>query len=669
MKEKSYEHKVTLSVKEENSLHFPIEYGSAINYGPAALDAKSQGVAIGDGELYYATNGLPSTFYAADAITGEKLFSEDLPGSDVVWAMIIGTDGNVYFSGTYNGILYRYVVNEKRIEKLGENPSDNWVWQLQSSHDGKIYGATYPRSKVFEYDIETAQFKDLGTFYEGQQYARGLGITEDSLYVGIGTSAYLMKMDLATGKRTEIQLPITGESISISNIWEYGNHIFVAYGTSLLTINKTTGEEMNTMNLHDEHNFDGLISPPSPYDENILYYINRNTQQLWTYDMTTHTTTKVEPTVQLPPSPSKAMRWIKDDSGKDVLAILHHKIEFSIYDPTTNTVKVNYPEVEMQGLLMQSLEIGEDQKIYMGGYQGSFGIFDTTIDQYVLQERDPHQIEGIGFLNGEVYLGTYGGARIYKYNPNQPYNFSGGKRGENPELVQEIEYAQSRPFTFTSGENKLFIGTISDYGELGGALTIFDATTNKWNTIRNIIENQSIIGLAYHNGKVFGGSTIAGGLGIDPTEPKAKMFEYDVITGNHEAFALGVDDFEKPEMIGELSVGPDGNIWGVAWGFDKVDSCYSVIFAMNPDNRKIVKTTQLYKGIDRGSKWRPFFIRWDNNGYLYTTAARRLTVIDPETMKSKQLVTGIVDLMDVDREGNIYYSSDHNLYKLPVNKQ
>ncbi|MEH7226080.1 hypothetical protein V7112_19885 [Bacillus sp. JJ1566] len=663
---RGYYDDVKVFEKGSNVLDFPIEYGKAINHGPAALAAKSQGVAIGDGELYYATNGSPAMFYAADAKTGKKIFSQELPGSDVVWAMVLGADGNVYFAGTYNGILYRYVVDEQRLEQLGKNPSDNWVWQLEASKDGKIYGGTYPNAKVFEYDIESAQFKDLGTFYEGQQYARGLGITEESLYVGTGTSAYLMKMDLASGERTEIKLPITGVSTSISNIWEYGNLIFVAYGTSLVTIDKTTGEEKNTMNWQDENTFDGLISSPSPYDENILYFINKNTQQLWTYDMTTHDTEKVKPTVQLPATPAKAIRWIKDENGKDVLAIMHHQIEYSIYDPTTNSVKVSYPDVEMQGLLMQSLEIDEDQKIYMGGYQGSFGVFDTSIDKYILQERDPHQIEGIGFLNGDVYLGTYGGAKIYKYDPNLPFTFSGGKKGENPEMVKDIEEDQSRPFTFTSGDNKLFIGTISDYGRLGGALTIFDSKTNEWKTIRNIIKNQSIIGLAYQDGTVFGGSTIAGGLGIDPTEPKAKMFEYDVATGTHEAFDLNVEGLAKPEMIGELSAGPDGNIWGVAWGLDETGVYNTVIFAMNPDNREIVKSTQLYKGVNRGSQWRPFFIRWDNQGFLYTTAARTLTVLDPETMKSKQLITDNVNLMDVDKEGNIYYSSDENLFQLPV---
>ncbi|WP_251552221.1 FIMAH domain-containing protein [Neobacillus muris] len=666
---KGYYDDVKLFEKESNILDFPIEFGETINHGPAALAAQSQGVAIGDGELYYATNGAPATFYAADAITGKKIFSQSLPGNDVVWGMVIGADGNVYFAGTQNGILYRYLVKEHRIEQLGKNPSDNWVWQLEASHDGKIYGATYPNAKVFEYDIETSQFTDLGTFYEGQQYARGLGITDESLYVGTGTTAYLMKMDLKTGERTEIHLPITGVSTQISNIWEYGNNIFVAYGTSMVTIDKATGEVMNTMDWQDEVTFDGLISSPSPYDENIIYFINKNTQQLWTYDMRTHETAKVEPTVQLPATPAKAIRWIKDESGKDVLAILHYQLEYSIFDPTTNTVSVSYPEVDMQGLLMQSLEIGDDQKIYMGGYQGSFGVFDTSTDKYILQERDPHQIEGIGFLNGDVYLGTYGGARIFKYDPDLPFAYSDGGSGDNPEMVYDMGDDQSRPFTFASGENKLFVGTISDYGKLGGAFSIYDAAADEWKTIRNIIQNQSIIGLAYHDGTVFGGSTISGGLGIEPTEPVAKMFEYNVETGSHDVFDLHVEGLAKPEMIGELSVGPDGNIWGAAWGLDDKGAYNSVVFAMNPDNREIVKSTQLYKGENRGSEWRPFFIRWDNQGYLYTTAGRKLTVIDPTTMKMKQLVTGTVQLMDVDQEGNVYYTADQNLYQLPVKLQ
>ncbi|WP_226675814.1 FIMAH domain-containing protein [Rossellomorea aquimaris] len=663
---KGYYDDVKVYEKSNEQLELPFEYGDSINLGPAALAAKTQGAAIGDGEIYYATNGSPATFYANDAVTGEKIFSQSLPGSDVVWGMTVGSDGNVYFAGTYNGILYRYVVDEQRLEEVGQSPSDNWIWQLDATEDGKIYGATYPNAKVFEYDIETDTLTDLGRFHEEQNYARGLGVTDENLYVGIGTTAYLMKMNRETGERKEIQLPISGTSTSVSNVWEYGDRLFVAYGTSMLVLDVETEEVVHEMNWEDEHAYDGLISPPSPYDDSLIYFKDKRTNELWTYDMDTDETQAVEPKVTLPASPVKAYEWTTNEAGEQVLSILHHQIEYSTYNPKTNEVKVLYPEVEKQGLSIQSLEIGPDEKVYMGGYQGSFGVYDTSSESYLLRERNPHQIEGIGFMNGNVYMGIYGGAQIYKYDPELPFKYEDGGSGDNPEMVHDIGDDQSRPFTFASGDDKLFTGTISDYGKLGGALTIFDEKTGEWNTIRNIIENQSIIGLAYKDGMLYGGSTTAGGLGIDPTEKEARMFEYVASTGDYELFDLELDGIKTPEMIGELSFGPDGNLWGAAYGVNDEGTANSVIFAMDPDSKEIVKQKEFYTGVHRGSQWRPFFLRWDDQGMLYTTVARKLTVIDPETMMSKQIIGDTVNLMDIDQEGNIYYAAGADLMKLPV---
>ncbi|WGG45331.1 hypothetical protein [Rossellomorea sp. DA94] len=663
---KGYYDDIKIYEKSNEQLDLPFEYGDPINMGPAALAAKTQGAAIGDGEVYYATNGSPATFYANDAVTGEKLFSQSLPGSDVVWGMTIGSDGNVYFAGTYNGILYRYVVDERRLEEVGKSPSDNWIWQLDATSDGKIYGATYPNAKVFEYDIDSDTLTDLGRFHEEQNYARGLGVTDENLYVGIGTTAYLIKMNRETGEREEIHLPISGTSTSVSNVWEYGDRLFVAYGTSMLVLDVETEEVVHEMNWEYEHAYDGLISPPSPDDPSLIYFKDKRTNELWTYDMDTDETQAVEPKVTLPASPVKAYEWTTNENGEQVLSILHHQIEYSTYNPKTKEVKVLYPEVEKQGLSIQSLEIGPDENVYMGGYQGSFGVYDTSTESYLLRERNPHQIEGIGFMNGDVYMGIYGGAQIYKYDPELPFKYEDGDSGDNPEMVYDIGDDQSRPFTFASGDDKLFTGTISDYGKLGGALTIFDEKTGEWNTIRNIIENQSIIGLAYKDGILYGGSTTAGGLGIDPVEKEAKMFEYEASTGDYEVFDLELDGIKTPEMIGELSIGPDGNLWGAAYGVNEDGVANSVIFAMDPVSKIIVKQKEFYTGVLRGSQWRPFYLRWDDQGMLYTTVTRKLTVIDPETMMSKQLIGDTVNLMDIDIEGNIYYAAGADLMKLPV---
>ena len=193
-------------------------------------------------------------------------------------------------------------------------------------------------------------------------------------------------------------------------------------------------------------------------------------------------------------------------------------------------------------------------------------------------------------------------------------------------------------------------------------------STDEWSSTRNVIENQSIIGLAYLDGVLYGGSTTAGGLGINPTEDKAKMFAYDTRSDAYDVFDLEVEGLVAPKMIGELSIGPDNNLWGIAYGLNSEGTNNSVVFAMNPDTKEVIKSTEIYAGVAAGSSWRPFYIRWDDQGLLYTTAGRKLTVIDPETMKSKQIIPNTVNLMDLDSEGNIYYADGADLYKLPVIK-
>ncbi|MFK4997037.1 hypothetical protein ACI2OX_04010 [Bacillus sp. N9] len=202
----------------------------------------------------------------------------------------------------------------------------------------------------------------------------------------------------------------------ISNIWEYNNRLFVVNGTSLHILDLETYEPIRSMNWSDEIASDGFISPPSPLNSDLVYFKNKNTFHLWTYNIATDEISKVEPTINLPTTSTKTMKWLKKD-GKDVLAMISTRNEYVIYDPTTGASNTMYPKVDLSGLDIQALEAGPDGNIYLSGYQGSIAVYDTKAMKYTLQERDPHQIEGIGFLNGKVYMGAYGGARMYEYDP------------------------------------------------------------------------------------------------------------------------------------------------------------------------------------------------------------------------------------------------------------
>lgn len=335
---------------------------------------------------------------------------------------------------------------------------------------------------------------------------------------------------------------------------------------------------------------------------------------------------------------------------------------YAVYDPTDNTAATVSLCTVGQPVDIQSLEKGPDGKLYIGGYMHGASIYDIDKGDVVNSSKIIDQPEGIGFLNGKAYFGTYGSAVIYSYDPSEPFNFIDNGTG-NPSLAYDIGNDQDRPFVLTSGDNKLFVGTIPDYGKLGGALTIYDANStsdNKWTEYSNIVTDQSIVGLAYKDGMLYGGTSIYGGLGINPTQSEAKLFIWDVANGKKVSeISLNIPGLDKPQLIGSLSFGPDGNLYGIADG---------AIFVMDPSTHEIIRS-KVITNVDYSSSstWRPYYIRWGADGMLYTTIGRNIVVFDPETLAYDTLAGG-VSLMTLGDDGNIYYASGSELMKLPLIK-
>ncbi len=625
------------------------------NLGPAVLASQTQGALIGETSLYFVTNGLPAIFYETDKLSGEIIYSQPIQGSDVIWAMAQGSNDNVYFSGTNDGYFYEYDPLKKRLHTVGKNPSAAWVWALESGPKGNLYGVTYPNAGLFNFNPSSGDFEFMGKMHPTEKYARSVGVGNEKVYIGIGTKAALIEMDLVTNSTKEIPLPISGTNTTISGIWNFGDRLFVGYGTSLIVLDSHTYEVKNHIKGDAHLQFGGRLMHPHTSRPFEAIFIDRHSGQLWVYNMKLDLYEPLEG-VQIPTSPAKALRW----SASGEMEVFHYEIMYSSINLATRTVTTKLPQIPLNPLPIQSLTI-KDDFMYLGGYQGGFSQFQISTNKYNFQERNPHQIEGIGSLGEDIILGTYGGARMYKFSPKNQYNYNSVK--ENPILWYDIEERQSRPFTITSNSRFLVVGTIPDYGELGGAITIYDNKEDQWETIRNIIPEQSIIGLALYENHVFGGSSIAGGLGISPNDSIAKIFVKDLDSGDTEVIEPSFKSLDRAEMIGELSLGPDNHIWGVAYGEHK-GGVSSVIFVLDPESRKIHREVPVFKGVKRGSQWRPFYMRWSKDGYLYTTAARKLSRVNPKSMEVELVLDQDVNLMDVDAAGNVFFAHGVDLYKI-----
>ena len=132
---------------------------------------------------------------------------------------------------------------------------------------------------------------------------------------------------------------------------------------------------------------------------------------------------------------------------------------------------------------------------------------------------------------GKLYLCYYGGAIMNLYDPAKPFWKFGTGADCNPISFGGVGDGHLRPRAMIRGPGGLiYIGSEPPYGQLGGALGVWDPKLNKTvENYRNLVTNQSIVSLAYEpkSGLFFGGSGNWGGGGTQPTEKEAKFFAFD----------------------------------------------------------------------------------------------------------------------------------------------
>jgi sugar lactone lactonase YvrE len=638
------------------------KFGPVQTIPDAVLNKLGQSAAIGqdrDGmpEAYFFANGAPGTFYALDAATGEKRFSMQVAGASIVWAMTSSPNGSVYFASSENGRLFRYSPDERTITELGANPSGSFVWAIDASPDGRwLYGAVYPKGRMFEYDTQTGTFKDLGAMMEGKEYVRGLGVDDRYVYAGLGTYAgtetrVVIRYDRETGEKTDIAVPTT--STFFHNIFPYGGKLFIAAASTVYVVDEATLQSIDTFG------FGGQLSRPSPEQDNVVYYTSGS--DIYSYRLDTGVRRNEGALPPLSNTNMKALSWIRPAAGpyegKFVLAGITSYGDGFLFDPASGgAVRINF-EIAGSPVQTHSMKAGPDGKLYLGGYHQGVSVYDPAEGRFLVHQFHTLQPESIGFLNGKAYFGMYGGAQIYEYDPARPWQY-GAEAGNNPYRAYVVK-EQDRPYVFASGDNKLFIGTIPDYGRLGGKLAVYDASSNTWKEYGNseLVHNQCITGLAYRNGKLFGSTSVKGGLGMTPTESEAKLFLWDA--ADERMVAERVLDLpgHNPPMIGNLAFDPDGLLWGATG---------SAVFALDPDTLDTVKSRTLYDPkLDKSGSWRPFDLIFGEDGYIYSTIGMAVTVIDPGTLEFEQLAPK-ASVIALGRDGSVFYSlSGKDIYRIP----
>ncbi|MEK5186956.1 carbohydrate binding domain-containing protein [Solibacillus sp. FSL W7-1324] len=627
--------------------------------------------------VYSTANG--GIFNIVDVQTNELLFSKQMDNISQVWSHSISKDGTVFIAALTNtnvGEVWSYSPQTKQLSKLGTPNADHQLWSSTTDEAGNLYVGSYAEGngRIFKYDSAAKQFIDLGKIDDGAaSYVRSLEYYEGYLYAGLGVSGKVYRINATTFEKEDItkNVPeIIGKPVEEVN-FAYDMSIVGQYLVTrfdegkegaILIYNLQTQqwvEDFKLGKLHDGSIDDvgsfGFIQLPSK--DNKMYVVHN--REFVEVDMTTLEIRRTGISYAAGLRGGAILQFNTTELPGDSIVTMSRLGQLVVANLQTGKSQTLPGVMVASPLKLHNLGEGPDGNLYMttypGGPKGSR--FNTKTNQFVTYSQG--QAEGIiAGNNSDLYFGIYPGAVIQKMNTDTLAS----------ETLFELktDYNQDRPYIMKFEDNKLLIGTIPNYQKLGGSLTIFDTTTNERNTYTNIVKDQSIVGLAMHNGKIYGSTTIRGGLDINPTASEAKLFIWDIAEERViKETELAIDELDAPPMISGLTFGPDDLLWGAVDG---------IIFALNPETLDVVKYKNLYPSIKNRGMWRPVHIEFGKDGLLYTDVAGKLTVIDPETMDSVSLISNgpEIDFMvlaeDAAGNENIYYidATATHLYMIPV---
>lgn len=639
-------HTETASAKVDKRFSKPINLGSPIE--SVAIYDFTYGKEDGRDVMYTTVTGNPAIFQVIDLVSHEVLKTFPLDGSESSWTHITTPDGSVYIGG--NGTLYEYSPKTKQVKNLG-GIGESVVYGLSYDEEGRVYFGSYPHAKAGRYDPNSGEMKDYGSVAPDQSYSRSTAYHNGFLYLGIGVDGYLVKLNVETGESEKIELPIDAIQGS-GNVWQLdttGKYIVAGIGggnNALLFYDTETGKWNDKYYLNNK----GLrLVQGKPNSDNAYFLQNNRLQEIDLETLEATDTGVVFGTFL------RNTSWIEVPNDPELPGLSLVTVQFgggvTFMNLDTKKVKTTQYPVVGNPIPIQTLEKGPGGKLYVSGYPGGkAAVYDPNTGES--ESFALGQAEGMATLGDKMYFGVYPGATIFEFDVAKPLVDK-----NNPKQIFDIPN-QDRPFVITPVNEKLFIGTIPDYGKLGGSLTVLDpASVDETVIYENIIHNQSIAGLAAKDGKLYGSTTVAGGLGIAPTESEAKIFVLDLANGKKaDEFVPKIPGVTvQPKMISGMSLGPDGLLWSAADG---------TIFAMDPETLEIIKSANIYPDVKNYGTWRPVHIRWSEDGLMYTTLAGKLTVINPESFEFETLAS--TQLMTLGDNGNIYYTAGPYVTKIEV---
>jgi len=440
-------------------------------------------------EIMIMTYRRDSILAAVDLQTGE---CRQISTNGMGYGLTITADHRIFLGtsmstdGGSGASIYEYDFDQNQLTHRVSIPSEIAVYWLHTAPSGKIYGGTYPHCRLFEYDPSSNSVTKNLSLSSTQTHSSYGAVSPNGLvYAAVGMeSQELIQFDPTNDTSSNIW-PTTWIAPSIprlylgvdGNVYAIPGTVTAASTGKYLRID--TASQVSIVQSAALHAM-GASPPTRPakpvlQDGSIVTSVGANSI---TIQHPAGPDTVIPIGLENAPNP---VHSIGVGPNGDIFATAKPCVVFG-YDPLAE-FSIDLPLAAMPN-------------------QGGGG-----------------QIDSLAGYGSELFLGTYGGAKVYSIDSpaTSPAIISNGPLGQQQDRIRGMRV----------GSDKVYMGSFPDYGLLGGSLSILVPSTGAISVDRTIAGDQSILTVAISSDQsaVYLGTSIYGGTGSTPTTTTARLIK------------------------------------------------------------------------------------------------------------------------------------------------
>lgn len=609
---------------------------------------------------YALSSGEPVTFNVIDLNTGARLFAQEFPPHLFHGAVHTATDGTVYFNTREPSTLHRFHPAQQRVETIGARlAGEGWILDAKTDAHGVLYMSTYPGAKVAAYDPRTGEVRQYGSVAPDAAYAQTLELVDDEVWIGTGPKPHLLRMRPDTGQVSKLAIPaeyLAGTTY-VLDLERRGDMLFVRFSP----------RGRFDMAVYDLRNAKWLemlpstmpAAPTDASDENQAYYLTYT--DLIGYDLSRRRTFATGfASTSLPAVLAETVGTygihltpLKSRVGPNVVGMASDGRLWR-YNLPKRVGDVVHADVLGNKVKIRGVGVGPDGNVYLGA-KDSVGIM-ARIDGAtgeITPLAGPKQADAITGHGSQIAVSSYDRAFVHIGDLTAEWDWGINPR-ELLRLGRGAPYHQDRIHSMVSTGARLAVASIPEPGQLGGALTIVDTGTGQFDVHRNVVAGQSVVSVVHHDGIVYGGTSINGGLSTTPTATVGTVFAWDVAAGVKRWETVPVPG---APVIGGLCLTPDGHLWGM--------SEHGTAFELDPVAGATLRTVQVVPAAGIAHHiWGGYvsLVHSPATDGFYGTTGQRLFYLDRATLAVTILQDGIEQA--VRATGGIYCTDTTNVFRI-----